>query len=223
MLFSGISLGVVLYYFISIALNGGYIGLLTRERGYKVASLLRSGFGNYKFLFLISLISIAGTVIIIGFGVVLQLIIVKIFAMKTEPGYVFTFIGIFSVLSIVYLIKEILIDYMRILYFRNLGEKTSIHFVESIKYVLNNIVPLLLFGISMAIVLTVIYIIAFIIGEVFNSVNYILILLSFILHQLTIWVRIYWRSIFWTGEIALLEGPLGGKITEKDLWPEDEL
>lgn len=223
MLLSGVILAACIYFMLSIALNGGFIGLLAREKGYKVASLLRSGFGNYKYLLLIGLISVAGTILIISVGAALLFIIIKIFNINTEPGFVYTFIGVLSIMSIIYLLKEFLIDFMRIIFFRELEEGQSIHLYASFNKIITHIFQLFLFGVSMFVFLLFIYLISYFIGKIFGGINFISILLSFIWLQLTIYVRIFWRAAFWGGEVALLEGHMGGKITEKDLWPEDEI
>ena len=150
-------------------------------------------------------------------------VIVKILDFKTEPAYVFTFLGIFSIFSIIYLLKEIWVDFMRIKYFRKLTEKQSIHIKIAFNTVKSHFIKLLVFGICMFMVLVLIYVISHFVNYIFDSINIFSIILSFIWLQLVIFARVYWRATFWAGEVALLEGPMGGKITEKDLWPEEEI
>jgi len=223
MLWGAVLLGAVIYYLLAVALNGGFIGLLVRERGYKIASLLRSGFGNYKYLFLISLVSVAGTILLFLSGAVIYFVLIKIFSFESEPGFVYTFLGVLPVVLVFYLFKEIWVDFMRIKYFRNLTEQQGIHFKQAFSKMKSHLGVLFLFGISMFIILLIIYVVGHYVGAVLSGMNIFIIILSFIWMQIALLGRLYWRVSFWAGEVALLEGPMGGKITEKDLWPEEEL
>ncbi len=221
MFFSSIALGLVLYFFLSIAINGGFIGLLVRERGNKIASLLRSGFGNYKHLLAIAGINFLISVLLILLAGGLFAALKAILHLYREPETVIT-IGVILVFTLIlWMLKDLFIDYLRIKLFRNLGSGKYVYIKDTLEFIKNNFIKLFVYYIVMLIVLLLgLYIISFV-KDLFSGINVFSILLHFIFIQLLIVFRIYWRTSFWAGEVSLLEGPMGGKIFEKDLWPED--
>ncbi|GAB4175512.1 MAG: hypothetical protein Kow00108_10700 [Calditrichia bacterium] len=200
--FTWLSVLMVLF---SMIFSGGVIhAFLRRQRS--VSFAIGSGLKHFKKLFLLGLINLA---MILGIGFI-AFIIAKItgaFVNKDiEPGMVKMFVIPAFFAFVLWLIKDIFYDYLRIVYMNNPNMKLMDIIPVAFSLASKYLVKLLVFSVLMHLIVMIVFVAGHLLNEAIgSSVNAGTAIATLVVGQMVVWFRALWRYWFFASEINLYE------------------
>jgi hypothetical protein len=189
---------------ISIGVSGGFMYAFLHQKK-SIGKALGVGFSHYKRLAVLALFNFGLIIISLILFYILYKLTLLITGKETEPDYLIAFIvsGIF--LFALWLMKDLLYDFMRISYMNN--PRNSLHQAVpvAISYVSKNWLQLFVLSLIFQGIMGLIFLVGHLINHLFDHVSGLHVFISFLITQSVIWLRIFWRQWFWQSEIAIFK------------------
>lgn len=194
-------LGIFLI-FLNIGLSGGFLYAFLRDNS-SIATALKGGFRHYKSLLMIYIINLALIVVIFLLYLLVSKILGKLLGSSSEVPLFFTAVISVGLMIPFWLWKDLFYDFLRIVHLNNPSLRLSRKVPVALSLCTKKLWFLLLFSGIMHGILLMLFVAGHLLNKPFDQVSTIMILVSFVLTQLMIFIRIFWRQWFWQGEIAI--------------------
>lgn len=195
-----ISLIAFILMLITIPISGGIISEMVHQ-GKSIGKALQAGFSNFKRLFLLYLINFVFIIALTLLFLFIFKVVLAIVGNDTEVGYVLSLlVGAVLVIPL-WIFKDIFYDFSRISLMNNPALKMGQILTPVISYTFKHFFKLTLFGLVMNLIMILIFLVGHFINKPFDYIGLFAIIVSFLITQSIIWLRVFWRQWMWQSEI----------------------